>query len=503
MHIVHITSELAPIAKVGGLGDVVHGLAKQQIQRGHHVEVVLPRYDMIQFESLSHLKVHTRHLWSFENAEQYHNTVWSSRVDGIPTFLIEPHHNSYYFSRSAIYGEDDDVNRFLYFCRATLEFLLKSRKQPDIIHIHDWPTAVIAPLLRDMYQKLGLIVGGIVLTIHNLHHQGQCLPRDLSAIGLRGSDYLTHETMQDPLDPTCINLLKGGIVYSDSVVPVSPRYAFEIQTPLGGSGLHHIAIKNNKKIQGILNGIETELWDPQKDHFLIRNYQAKPNQIKNVVKHKKWNKDLLLKRLHLKPTRGPLITCVTRLVPQKAPDLIKEALLYTAEKQGQFVLLGSTRDKTIEKEFLQLKNDSRIRNNTFIQLSFDEALAHQLYAAADAIIIPSLFEPCGLTQLIGMRYGTVPIVRKTGGLADTVFDIDLSEQPEEKRTGFTFDFPDPSGIHWVLDRVFDCYLNDKKKWQSIVQNGFTVDSSWEASEKEYEKVYRSLAYSSPKPITPR
>ena len=384
--------------------------------------------------------------------------------------------------------------RFLYFSKTALEFLLKTRKQVDIIHIHDWPTAIVAPLIKEVYQKIGLVPRGVVLTIHNLHHQGKCLAKDLSKIGLRGDDFLIETSMQDPSDPSLINLLKGGIEYSDIVTTVSPRYAEEIKTPLGGAGLDQTILRHEKKIFGILNGIETTLWNPVKDPYLIHNYSADASQIRHTLKSKKLNKELLLKKLKITPSKGPLIASITRLVEQKSPELIKEAILYTLEKKGQFLLLGSADDKVIEKEFLRLKNDLRLQEGAFIQLSFDEMFAHQIYAAADAIIIPSLYEPCGLTQMIGMRYGTIPIVRKTGGLADTVFDIDLSDKPESSRTGFVFDFPDPTGVHWVLDRVFDCYHNDQKKWQTIMQNGFNIDFSWAHSEQEYEKVYRLLLY---------
>jgi len=491
MRIVHIASELAPVAKAGGLGDVIHGLAKQQKQQGHHVEIILPRYDIIQFEAFDTLKVSMRDLWSYENSTQIHNSVWSATIEGVTTHLIEPHHTSYYFNRGKIYGEADDISRFIYFSKTALEFLLKSKKHPDIIHIHDWPTSIVAPLAKEIYKKLGLQVGAIVLTIHNLEHQGKCLAKDLSKIGLRGDDFLTETSMQDPSDPTLINLLKGGIEYSDIVTTVSPRYAEEIKTPLGGGNLYQTIQRHEKKIIGILNGIETEFWNPANDHHLIRNYNPRSHQIRHVIKAKKQSKEILLKKLKLSEPQGPLICCITRLVNQKSPELIKEAILYTLEKKGQFILLGSAPDKEIEKEFLKLKNNPQLESSAFIQLSFDETFAHQIYAASDAIIVPSLYEPCGLTQMISMRYGTVPIVRKTGGLADTVFDIDLSDKPVEQRTGFSFDFPDTKGVHWVLDRVFDCYENDQKKWQTIVQNGFNIDVSWKHSAKEYEKAYYS------------
>lgn len=491
MKIVHIASELAPIAKVGGLGDVIHGLSKQQHQNGNDVEIFLPKYDIIKYRSVENLSLDLPDLWSYEDTFRYHNSVWSGIVDGLKVFFIEPHHNQYYFNRGLIYGSLNDVERFLYFCRAVCEYLYTQKKQPDIIHLHDWPTATVAPLIKHIYEDLGFQYGALVLTIHNIEHQGRCHPRNLTRIGLRGEDFRTIEKMQDPDDPSLINLLKGGIIYSDSITTVSPKYAEEIKTPEYGFGLDTTIGEYEHKLSGILNGIEPEYWNPSKDSFLTIKYPSNPTFVERILKHKEENRHELCKKLGIEPCQGPLITCISRIAKQKSPKLIHRALQYTLQKEGNFVLLGAPHDLHTEKEFLHIKDHYKSNPHVHIELRYDEELAHLLYAAADAIVIPSLYEPCGLTQMISMRYGTVPIARKTGGLADTVFDIDDESVPAKLRTGFTFQSPDESSVDKVLDRVFDCYLNEKNKWMILVQNGLSLDTSWKNSANQYQAQYSS------------
>lgn len=488
MYIVHIASELAPIAKVGGLGDVIHGLSKELVKQGHEVEIVLPKYDCIDHSKLENLKVHYRALWSFEAPHRYNNTVWSAQTDGLNVLLIEPHHPSYYFSRGRIYGSPDDVDRFLYFCRATLEYFLKAEKKPDVIHIHDWPTASVAVLYKELYIPLGLKLGKIVLTIHNLAHQGKCHPKQLTKVGLRGENYLTPDKMMDPLSPTMINLFKGGLAYSDALTTVSPTYEREIKTPEVGYGLDPVLVKHEKKLKGILNGIEYNFWNPQKDTLLPVHYPSDPTKLEEVLKGKSENRKRLRQHFGMEETDKPLVSAVSRLVHQKAPHLIKHALLHTLAKGGQFILLGSEAHLELHKELLILKKTLSENKNVAILLDFNEALAHQLFAAADMFIIPSIFEPCGLTQMIALHYGTVPIARRTGGLADTVFDIDTSIVPETERNGFTFDFPDAAGVDWALNRALECW-SDKKKWHTLMRNGMHKDLSWTKPAKEYLSIY--------------
>lgn len=494
MHIVQIVTELCPVAKVGGLGDVIYGLSKELSRQKHHVEIILPKYDTLHYDDLENLKVEQREIWSYDGTARYNNTVWSAQLDGLKLLLLEAHHPLFYFNRGMIYGCPDDIDRFAYFSRTAMEFLLKSGRHPDAIHVHDWPTALVPVLYKEMYRSLGMRAGGTVLTIHNMEHQGKCQPFNLTKIGLRGDSYLSPDKMQDPHLPGHLNLLKGGIVYADKVTTVSPNYEKEIQSSEGGFGLHTTLIENRKKLKGILNGIDEDFWNPEKDKHLVQKYATHgigQGKLSQVLEGKKENKKFLRQHFRLKETNTPLIACVTRLVPQKSPDLIKYALQSTLAKGGQFVLLGTTPIPAVQKEFEALQIELKNNPNGAVFLDKDEALAHQIYAAADLFVIPSLFEPCGLTQLIALRYGAVPIARQTGGLADTVFDIETSTRPYEERNGFTFEFPDRKGIDWALNRALE-YSRDPKKWQSIIYNGIRQDFSWKHVAPEYIALYQEL-----------
>ncbi len=489
MHIIHIASEFAPIAKVGGLGDVVHGLAKEQVRMGNHVEVILPKYDIINYRYVENLSLEMSDLWSYEDSLEYHNSIFSAEVDGIETHLVEPHHNLYYFNRKAIYGCINDLERFIYFSRTTLEYLKERKAKPDIIHIHDWPTAIVAPLLKKFYSSSNIQYGRVVLTIHNIEHQGKCQPQALNRIGLRGLDFRTKDLMQDPGDPSLINLLKGGIVYSDRITTVSPNYAKEIQTEEMSFGLVETVQKHKDKISGILNGIELDTWNPASDQTLSDNYPANSTYLDSVLTNKKLNKKSLYKNLGMKPNSAPLIVCVSRIAKQKGPKLIQAALHHVLEKGGSFILLGATEDEHTEQEFVRIKNHYKKHPNLFMELSFNETLARQIYAAGDAIIIPSLFEPCGLTQMISMRYGTVPIARATGGLSDTIFDLDNLSIPKEKRTGFLFTEPTSEAVKETIDRVYACYYSDQNAWNDLIKSGLNLDLGWRSSQAEYQRLY--------------
>ena len=475
MRVVHLSTELAPIAKVGGLGDVVYGLSKELCRQHHTVEIILPKYDTIDYSKVQDLHVECKDLWLSDGPYKYNNTIWSALVENLRVYLVEPHHPSYYFSRGSIYGAYDDIDRFLYFTRAAMEFLCKTNRSPDCIHAHDWATALAAPLYYDMYKPLGMRVGGVLLTIHNLEHQGKCGAHNLSRIGLRGEDYLTPEKMQDPYSPTNINLLKGGIEYADAVTTVSPNYEKEIETPEGGCGLHLVLQRNHKKIKGILNGIDEDFWDPRKDIHLIQKYDThapiSKEKIEQILCAKAENKKQLRGHLGLEERHAPLVGCVARLVHQKAPHLIIHAMRRTLSQGGQFALLGSIHSAEMQKLFTQVKEEFSSSKNVSISLDKDEALAHLIFASSDFFIIPSLFEPCGLTQLIALRYASIPIARKTGGLADTVFDIDTSPITREKRNGFVFDHPDEEGINWALDRALALWKKDKRDCMNLCSMG--------------------------------
>jgi starch synthase len=496
MHIVHVTSEFAPIVKVGGLGDVLHGLSNELVRLGHTVEVILPKYDCLYFQELKNLQVVLRELWSSDGTHRYNNTVWSSRHEGVAITLIEAHHPQHYFSRGMVYGCHDDIDRFIYFSRVAMEYLHTMGKKTDIVHAHDWPTALTPVLCKDAHLALGLQDVRTVLTIHNLEYQGKCQPLNLTRVGLKGEAYLHPEKMQDPHTPTLINLLKGGIVYADHVTTVSPTYQKEVQTVVGGFGLQDTLIQYSHKFSAILNGIDQTYWNPEKDPHLIKRYQTHDvqteAQLDAVLEAKKENKRQLRAHCNLKETAKPLVASVTRLAAQKAPHLILHALLRTLEKGSQFFLLGSGASPLIAQEFESLALKLSTNTDVRIVLDKDEALAHLIFASADMFIIPSLFEPCGLTQLISLRYGTVPIAHKTGGLADTVFDVDTATQPLQDRNGFTFDFADAPGVDWGLDRAIACFQNDPKKWRCLLLNGMHQDYSWKRAAKNYVNIYEMI-----------
>lgn len=481
MHIVHVASEFAPIAKVGGLGDVLHGLSNELVRLGHSVKVILPKYDCLHIEKLKNLRV------AFRNTHPYHYTIWSAECDGVEILLIEPHAPQDYFNRGVIYGCHDDVDRFIYFSRVAMEYVQKGGAKVDIVHAHDWPTALTLVLCKDVRS---------VLTIHSIEHQGKCQPFNLTRVGLKAETYLHPEKMQDPYTPTLLNLLKGGIVYADHVTTVSPTYQKEVQTVEGGFGLQDTLIQYSHKFTGILNGIDEAYWNPEKDPHLVKQYQTHPiqtdAQLDAVLNAKRENKRQLRAHCHLKQTNSPLVASVTRLATQKAPHLIHHALLRTLEKGGQFLLLGSGGSPLVIYEFETLALKLTTHTDARILLDKDEALAHRIFASADMFIIPSLFEPCGLTQLISLRYGTVPIARRTGGLADTVFDVDTATQPLQERNGFTFDFADAAGVNWGIDRAIACFQNDQKKWRSLLLNGMRQDYSWSHAAKDYVNIYNGL-----------
>ncbi len=328
-----------------------------------------------------------------------------------------------------------------------------------------------------------------------MHHQGKGSLDLLSHAGItfRGK---TEEALKQG---NGINLLKAGIVCADQVNTVSPEYRKEIETPEGSCGLLEIILKNRGKIQGILNGIDADFWNPANDRYLDFHYLP-GKMLTQVVEGKEKNKAKLYKTLGLAISpKKPLVATIARLVPQKSPELIKHALYRTLERGGQFILLGSSPIPAVQAEFEELQTECLQGDRARILMENDEGLAHRIYAASDLFLIPSLFEPCGLTQIIAMRYGSIPVARITGGLADTVFDIDTASIPLEERNGFTFEHPDTQGVDWALLRALNCYQNEPKKWKTLMLQAMEKDFSWRHATGNYLRLYELAITSSPKP----
>lgn len=497
MHIVHIASELAPLAKVGGLGDVLLGLSRELSWKGHDVDIIIPKYDCMDSNQVRDLAVEHVGLLSFYEGEWHQNFIWMGWVENLKVYFIDAQNPRFFFERGCIYGCDDDLERFLYFSRAALEFMYKTGLQPDIIHTHDWMTAVVAPLYYDMYQKIGFVKPRIIQTIHNADYQGKCKPGDLDKIGLEGKYYLNPERMQDDNSKETINLLKGGVVYADFTTTVSPTYAKEIMTSEFGKGLEQTFRKYKNKIAGILNGLDYSYWNPEIDRYLESHYSPRvlPANKKdhNTLDKKAFIKTVLREKMGLDKEHRPIVGCIARLVPQKSPELIRHALFRTLEMGGQFVLLGTSPIPSIHNEFIELRKHFEDHPQASLILYQDEQLAHYIYAGSDMFIVPSVFEPCGLTQLISLKYGTVPIVRKTGGLADTISDVDLSDcEGVTKCNGYTFDGLDAKSLDFALDRAIKCWYEEPAKWRKLMITGMSMDFSWNKPANEYVDIYKKV-----------
>lgn len=475
MNIVHIAAELAPVAKVGGLGDVLFGLCAALCDHTHKVEVCIPKYDCLDLSEVHNLTLIENDFPSFFNGTWHKNRVWQGTVESFDVLFFESLDSHNFFNRKTIYGCVDDSDRFLYFNRLVLEYLYKRDSLPHILHIHDWHAAAI-PLLQKMLFPQPL--PKTVLTIHNLAYQGITPAASLKKAGIPEAFF------QSQKEKEFYNLLKEGIEHSDWITTVSPTYADEILTPIGGKGLHDVLNKHKNKFSGILNGIDEKFWNPQTDSSLPYRYS-----IKDIVNHtplienKRKAKQSLLKMFSLSESDKPLIGCVTRLVAQKGPDLIQQAIYWSLEHNVPFVLLGSTSEPDIWEQFLQIKKETDKSPTVHIELTHNEKLSHLVFAASDILLVPSIFEPCGLTQMIALRYGSLPLVRKTGGLADTVF---------EGENGFVFLDPTSSALEDTLERALQTWKNHPEQWHTLMKKGMTSDFSWKKPAKEYFDLYQNL-----------
>jgi starch synthase len=484
MYIIQIASECAPVAKVGGLGDVVFGLSRELEIRGNSVEIILPKYDCLRYDQIYGLQIAYQDLWVPWYGGAVHCSVFFGFVHGRKCFFIEPHSEQNFFNRRVFYGHADDDQRFAFFCRAALEFIFKSGKNPDIIHCHDWQTALVSVLLFELYQHLGLRHPRVCCTLHNLQHQGVTREHILRATGLNRPAYFFHsDRLQDNFNRSAINLMKGGIVYSNFVTTVSPRYRGEILHSSQSYGLGHTLHVHQGKLGGILNGLDYDVWNPETDSHIPRRYSVE------TLDSKYENKAALRQRFWLRDALKPIVCYVGRLDHQKGLPLITHAIHYCLNHGCQFVLLGTSPDGRIAHHFARLKRHYNDHPDCHLELGFNEELSRLIYAGSDMIIVPSLFEPCGLTQMIGLKYGTVPVVRATGGLADTVFDADHSDKPFQERNGYTFNDFNDAGIESALHRAIGLWYSYPNYFRELMVNGMRCDYSWNHPGQHYLNVY--------------
>ena len=488
MYIAMIASECTPVVKVGGLADVIYGLSKNLEQHGATVEILLPKYDCLSYDQIAHLTLQYKDLWVPWNNAGVRCSVWQGSVHGRTCFFIEPHSNDNFFSRRTVYGCPDDGMRFAFFCKAALEFLFKSGRRPDIIHCHDWMTGLIPVMLFELYQSNRMENTRVCLTIHNFRHQGIVGENILQATGLgRPEYYFRTESLRDVSNPRALNLMKAGIVYSNFITTVSPQYAWEAKNTEHGCGLGPLLTRYENKFEGILNGIDYESWNPETDGFIPRRYTV------GTIEDKKYNKEAMYGRLGIRKDHKPIIAFIGRLDEQKGIPLIRHALSYAILHGAQFVLLGTGADAAINREFTALQKQFDNHPDCRLVLRYDENLSHLIYAGADMIVMPSLFEPCGLTQVIGLRYGTVPIVREVGGLVDTVFDWNYSDRPLDQRNGFSFKHTDANAVESALYRALDLWYNHPQDFSTLMRNGMRCNFSWDISGKKYMEIYKRIS----------
>lgn len=479
MFIVHVATEIAHLAKAGGLGDVIYGLSKQLIKLREQVLVILPFYDFID-----------QSLLTFQSKEERNYpllgslTLHYAELKGIPLLLIEERHEKKYFRRGKIYCEDDDLDRFLFFSRVCVEYLNEINTY-DCIHVHDWPAAMVISLLKELYPKKAH--SHCLLTIHNMKHQGHCDTKHLTKLLTTSLSDNFYKKSSDPKNPSLLNIMKSAIEYADHITTVSPTYSKEIQTSEYGYSLDKVLKSYHKKITGILNGIDRVSWDPLNDSHLFLNYASL--NIEDVLFAKNSNKKMLLKRLNLKESEAPLYSAITRLDDQKSPDLIIQGIKNVVESECFFVLAGTPSTPELKKKFDEVQLKYKNSPYFYYYDRFDEDFAHKLYACADFLLIPSLYEPCGLTQMIAMRYGTIPLARKTGGLSDTVFDVDNPHILEKEKTGLIFKNAKINSIDKLIKRALLLYQN-KEKMYLLIKNCLSKDYSWERSALLYQKLYK-------------
>ena len=477
--IAFIGSECYPFVKTGGLGDVMYALPKALVKLNCDVKVIIPNYGIIKPE----WKEKMVYRGSFDmdlcsDGRSFYVGIMEYVWDGVVYDFID---NEEFFAGGNPYTNlVDDIPKFCYFGKAALAALNFMDWTPDIIHCHDWQAGLVPVYLRTMFANTPLSRSKVVTTIHNLRFQGKYNIPTLKYWSNLPDSAFNMGALQE--EWTEANMLKGGLAYSDMITTVSNTYAGEIQTPEYGEGLDAHLRHHSSKLRGIVNGIDIDIWNPAADKLLDTPYSNE-----TAIDGKKANKRALQKSLGLYEDEGKfVIGLISRLTNQKGLDLVSAVAPGLIDGNTQLVILG-TGEPEYENNFRQLENDHK--GEVCAYIAYDEALSHQIYAGCDAFLVPSQFEPCGLTQLISMRYGSVPIVRETGGLKDTVEPYNMYENTGN---GYTFDRYE-AGLLWdAINRAKTLYFEDRADWDKMVIRDMEKDVSWAKSAEQYRWLYLEL-----------
>lgn len=469
MNILFAVSEALPYIKSGGLGDVAGSLPVAINKKGHDCRVVIPLYKDIPAQYRSKMVYVTNMTVDVAWRKQYCG-IFTSMINGVTYYFLD---NEYYFGRNGLYGFYDDCERFTFFSRAILEMLRYIDFKPDVIHSNDWQTSLIPVYYQVFYKyQQGFEKIRNTFTIHNIQYQGKYgteVVNELMGIPLYHSDLLMYDG--------CVNMMKGAIETADKITTVSPSYAWEILDPWYSHGLDRILINKQYKLTGFLNGIDTIGYNPEEDSIIPKNYSYKD------ISGKKVCKESLLKELGLQEGDEPVISIITRLVSHKGIDLVRCVFEDILQLGCKFIILG-TGDREYEEFFVEMQR--KYPDTVSANVTFDQNLARKIYAGSDMFLMPSQSEPCGLAQMICMRYGTIPIVRETGGLRDTVIDCG-----NPNGNGFTFKSYNAHDMLASCKRAVSFY-GDTQSWNSLVSHDMQQDFSWDNACEYYIGLYKEI-----------
>lgn len=466
--VLFVASEVSPYAKSGGLADVAGSLPKELLKMGYDIRVVMPLYREVK-QDMEYVTDYPIYMQGRKESCIVRKNIQKVEDKNLTTYFID---NIHYFDRDGLYCHPDEAERFAFFDKAVVE-LIRIEK-PDVVHLNDWQTGPIALLLREKNKD---IKTKIIYTIHNMEYSGKFNKGNLYHLDLDDS-YYTPEKMEFYGD---ISFSKAGILYSDMITTVSKSYANEIQTKEYGFGYEGLmSLKASQgKLVGITNAIDYDEYNPEKDKEIYKNFNSKTFNIK------KENKIALQKELGLETREVPLLSIVSRIVSHKGYDILVEGLNELLKKDIQFIALGVGEQHYINRlEYLKERYSGKVSINNF----FDHSLAKKIYAGSDIFLMPSVFEPCGLSQLISFRYGTVPVVRSTGGLRDTVVGYGSDK---EKGNGFTFWGNSVYDFVTVTNKALELYEN-KDAWKKLAKKDMQLDFSWKGPAKEYKKIYEDV-----------
>lgn len=473
--ILFVASESVPFIKTGGLADVVGSLPKNLNKDKYDIRVIIPKYGCMKPEMKEKLIYKTNFYMDY-NWKNVYVGIFEAVVDGITFYFID---NEFYFSGPRPYCDDPrfEIEKFAFFSKAALSMLPLIDFKPDLIHCHDWQSALIPVYLKDGFSQNPFFQGiKTVMTIHNLKFQGRWGIDEVKSIVGVSDEHYTFDKLEYYQDA---NLLKGGIAYADAVTTVSETYAEEIKTEFFGEGLHELMRARSGDLRGIVNGIDYADFNPESNPHIYKNYTPD-----NFRKEKIKNKRALQKELGLpQDDKVMMLGVVSRLTGQKGFDLIAYIMDELCQDNVQIVVLG-TGEMQYENMFRHF--EGKYKDKVSANLYYSEPLSHKIYAGCDAFLMPSLFEPCGLSQLMALRYGTLPIVRETGGLKDTVAPYN---EYESTGTGFSFTNYNAHELLHTIRYAEQIYYNRKREWNKIIDRAMVADYSWNVSAKKYEEMY--------------